>query len=134
MRYALMTIEKPRPSKTTAPGKPSPTRAGNVRKKAKRPPATKKWSQRVNETSDAMDLKDHVFKQGSARAIAASIKRSAERSNRRKSPPYRAAISMLTFYINRGGKNISASQRRKLERAKDELRTLFGKPAASVRA
>jgi hypothetical protein len=91
-----------------------------------------KWSQRVTETSDAMDLQANVFKR-TPRAIAASLKRSAERSHRRKSPPYRSAMSMLTFYINRGGRNLSAAQRAKLEKAKDELRRLFGKkPRASA--
>jgi hypothetical protein len=73
-----------------------------------------------------MDLEPSVFKR-SASAIAASLKRSAERSHRRKTSPFRSAMSMLTFYINRGGKNISASQRQKLERAKDELRKAFGR-------
>ncbi len=131
----MPTKKKPRAKTAKVTRRPSAARTTKPRKKApRRAGPTKKWSQRVTETSDAMDLKDNVFKQGSARAIASSIKRSAERSNRRKSPPYRAAISMLTFYINRGGKNISAAQRRKLERAKDELRTLFGKAAAPSRA
>jgi hypothetical protein len=103
------------------------------RKKATTRTGTNRWSKRVTETSDALDLKAAVFKLPSARAIAASLKRSAERSRRRKSTPYRSAISMLTFYINRAGSNISATQRRKLERAKDELRTLFRKPAAPGR-
>jgi hypothetical protein len=87
----------------------------------------RKWSQRVTDDSDAMTLKDGVFKLGSAHAIALSIKRSAESSNRRKSPPFRSAMSMLTFYENRGGKNLSAAQRKKLDGAKDELRKLFHK-------
>jgi hypothetical protein len=80
------------------------------------------------ETSDALDLDAGVFKQRSARAIAESLKRSAEQSARRKSSPFRSAMSMLTFYINRGGKNLTAERRRTLERAKDELRALFGRP------
>jgi hypothetical protein len=68
-----------------------------------------------------------VFKQRSAAAIARSLKRSAEQSHRRKSDPYRSAMSMLVFYINRGGKNLSASRRRMLEAAKGELRKAFGK-------
>lgn len=87
----------------------------------------KRWSQRVTETSDALTLDSGVFTKGSPRAIAQSLKRSAERSRRRKSSPYRSAMSMLTFYINRGGKGLSAASRKKLERAKDELRTLYGK-------
>ncbi len=91
----------------------------------------KKWSRRVMETSDALDLEKGVFKLRSPRAIASSLKRSAERSTRRKSAPFRSAMSMLVFYENRGGKNLSAAQRRKLEKAKDELRKLFKKPARS---
>jgi hypothetical protein len=87
----------------------------------------KKWSQRVTDTSDAMTLDKGVFTKGSAKAIARSIKHSAERSHRRKSSPYRSAMSMLTFYINRGGKGLSASRKAKLNKAKDELRALYGK-------
>lgn len=83
------------------------------------------------ETSDALDLDAGVFKQGSARAIAESLKRSAEQSTRRKSSPFRSAMSMLTFYINRGGKNLTAERRQTLERAKDELRALFGRSPPS---
>lgn len=88
--------------------------------------AAKRWSQRVTETSDAMTVEDGVFKR-SAKAIALSIKRSAEHSNRRKSAPFRSAMSMLTFYENRTGKNLTAAQREKLEVAKDELRALYDK-------
>lgn len=87
----------------------------------------RRWSQRVTETSDAMTLEQGVFKKGSPKAIARSLKRSAERSHRRKSAPYRSAMSMLTFYINRGGKGLSTSRKRTLEKAKDELRALYGK-------
>ncbi len=80
-----------------------------------------------------MTLEDSVFKLRSPRAIAASLKRSAENSHRRKSTPYRSAISMLTFYINRGGRNLSAAQQRKLESAKNELRALFGRGTARPR-
>jgi hypothetical protein len=86
----------------------------------------KKWSKHVTETSNAMDLEEGVFKK-SPRALAASLKRSVERSNRLKATPYRSAMSMLAFYENRAGKNLSAAQRAKLEQAKDELRALFGK-------
>lgn len=89
--------------------------------------AKKKWSQDVTENSDAMDLKDGVFKQRSARTIAASLKRSAEASDRRKSSPFRSAMSMLTFYINRAGDQLSDSRRKTLEKAKDALRKDFGK-------
>jgi hypothetical protein len=88
---------------------------------------TKKWSGRVTRESDALDLEHDVFKQTSAKKIAASLKRSAERSHRRKSAPYRSATSMLTFYINRAGKNLPARRKKVLENAKTELRKLFDK-------
>ena len=89
----------------------------------------KRWSQRVTDTSDALDLESGVFKGRSAKTIAASLKRSAERSTRKKSTPYQSAMSMLTFYLNRGGKQLSVGKKQTLERAKGELRVLFGKPA-----
>ena len=92
----------------------------------KRTPARKKWSAAVTEHSDALDLDREVFKK-SPTAIARSLKRSAERSHRRKSSPYRSAMSMLVFYINRAGKSLPASRKRTLMRAKDELRKQFGK-------
>jgi hypothetical protein len=81
----------------------------------------------VTEHSDALDLDANVFTQDDPKAIAASLKRSAEHSRRRKSEPYRSAMSMLTFYINRAGAALTAKRRRVLERAKDELRRAFGK-------
>ncbi len=95
-----------------------------------RSPAKAKWSQHVTETSDALDLQHDVFKLTDPKKIAQSLKRSAEHSDRRKSDPYRSAMSMLTFYINRAGHNLEAAQRKHLEDAKDELRALFDKPAA----
>lgn len=89
----------------------------------------KRWSQRVTETSDALTLEKGVFTRGSARSIATSLQRSAERSHKRKSSPYRSAMSMLTFYENRAGKTLPAASRRKLEGAKEELRKLYGKTA-----
>ncbi|MCW5622312.1 MAG: DUF3175 domain-containing protein [Burkholderiales bacterium] len=95
---------------------------------------TRRWSARVMQTSDALDLEKGVFTRRSPRAIARSLKRSAERSRRRKSTPFRSAMSMLNFYINRGGEGLSRSQRQVLERAKAELRKLYGRdPAGSVR-
>ena len=85
----------------------------------------RKWSAAVTRESDALDLEQGVFKKRSAREIAVSLKRSAERSTRRKAAPLRSAMSMLTFYINRAGKEVSDSRRRTLEKAKDELRKLF---------
>ncbi|ACI92210.1 conserved hypothetical protein [Afipia carboxidovorans OM5] len=89
----------------------------------------KKWSKHVTEKSDAFDLKKNVFKLDSPKAIARSLKRSAEESHRRKSDPYRSAMSMLVFYINRAGKNLPATRRKKLEAAKGELRKAFGRAA-----
>ena len=89
----------------------------------------RRWSQRVTETSDALTLEGGVFMKGTPRAIASSLKRSAEHSRRRKSDPYRSAMSMLVFYINRAGKNLPATRRKKLEAAKGELRKAFGKAA-----
>jgi hypothetical protein len=86
-----------------------------------------RWSQRVTHESDALDLDRGVFKLTSARKIAASLKRSAERSSRRKAGAYRSALSMLTFYINRAGKNLPKTERTRLERAKVELKRQFGR-------
>jgi hypothetical protein len=84
-------------------------------------------------TSNALDLERRVFTKRSARAIAQSLKRSAERSQRRKSAPFRSAMSMLNFHINRGGKGLPKSQRQVLERAKGELRKLYGREPAKAR-
>ncbi len=88
------------------------------------------WSQHVTETSNALDLEEKVFTKDSPREIAESLKRSAELSHRRKSDPYRSAMSMLTFYINRAGKNLSKQRRDRLEAAKDELRKIYGRPSS----
>jgi hypothetical protein len=87
----------------------------------------RKWSKHVTETSNALDLEQNVFELKDPKKIARSLKHSAEHSKRRKSSPYRSAMSMLTFYINRAGKNLPASQKRILERAKDALRIEFGR-------
>ena len=97
------------------------------RKKSKSKKKTKRWSQRVTETSDALTLEQGVFKMKTPRAIAASLKRSADASRRRKSDPFRSAMSMLVFYINRAGKGLSKTREQELEKAKDELRALYGK-------
>ncbi len=88
---------------------------------------SKRWSRDVTEHSNALDLEKDVFTKDSPRGIAESLKRSAEHSSRRKSDPYRSAMSMLTFYMNRAGKNLPKERKQKLEKAKDELRELFGK-------
>src|SRR5438477_364475 len=85
----------------------------------------RRWSSRVTRESDALDLKKDVFKQKDPKKIAASLKRSAERSTRRKANPSRSALSMLTFYINRAGKNLPESRKKTLERAKLELKHQF---------
>ena len=89
--------------------------------------ARRRWSREVTERSDALDLRTGVFTWKDPKWIAASLKRSAESSRRRKADPFRSALSMLTFYINRAGKNLPASRRRVLMRAKDELRKQFGR-------
>jgi hypothetical protein len=92
--------------------------------------APKRWSQKVTEHSDALDLEKGVFTFKDPKKIAASLKRSAEASKRRKADPFRSAMSMLVFYINRAGKNLSDEDRVRLEKAKDELRRAFGRKPA----
>src|SRR6476469_2460770 len=89
--------------------------------------STRRWAQRVTRESDARDLKRVVFTLTSAKKIAASLKRSAEHSSRRKAGAYRSALSMLTFYINRAGKTLPKTTRARLERAKVELKHQFGR-------
>ena len=93
----------------------------------------KRWSQRVTQTSHALDLEGGVFAQNDPRAIARSLKRSAERSRRRKADPFRSAMSMLNFYINRAGKKLPKAQRARLEAGKDELRALYRRPRRAAR-
>jgi hypothetical protein len=100
---------------------------------AKTKPSTKRWSQDVTEHSNALDLEQGVFTLKDPKEIAASLKRSAEASKRRKADPYRSAMSMLVFYINRAGKNLKEVDRARLEKAKDELRKAFGKETAGAR-
>jgi hypothetical protein len=88
----------------------------------------KRWSQKVTEKSNALDLKQGVFSKDDPRSIARSLKRSAERSRRRKSDPFRSAMSMLTFYINRAGSKLSRSTLKRLEAAKEALPDLYGRP------
>ena len=89
--------------------------------------SVRRWSQRVTKESDALDLEQGVFTLQDPKRIATSLKRSAERSSRRKAGAYRSALSMLTFYINRAGKTLPKTQRARLERAKIELRRQFGR-------
>ena len=90
---------------------------------------SRKWSTEVTVHSDALDLASQVFTKPTAEEIARSLKHSAEISNRRKSNPFRSAMSMLNLYINRAGRNLSPSRKRTLERAKTKLRGLFGRKA-----
>jgi hypothetical protein len=108
------------------PRAPKSARAKGAHSKSQRKSA-RRWSARVTRSSDALDLKRGVFNLKDPKRIAASLKRSAEQSARKKSGSYRSALSMLTFYINRAGRNLSAGRRKTLERAKDELRKQFGR-------
>lgn len=88
---------------------------------------TKRWSKHVTETSNSLDLENSVFKKDDPVAIARSLKQSANKSHRRKGTPFQSAMSMLNFYINRAGKNLPEHQLSVLEKAKDELRVVFGR-------
>jgi hypothetical protein len=101
---------------------------------AKRPSRRKRWSARVMRDSNALDLESAVFKKQSAKEIARSLKRSADRSKRRKSSPFRSAMSMLTFYVNRAGEKLPASRVKMLNAAKNELRKLYGRTPKTARA
>ena len=109
----------------TRPHKPSRKRAAGQTGRRKR--AGRYWSGRVTRDSDALDLDSGVFTWSDPKRIAASLKHSAEQSRRRKADPYRSALSMLIFYINRAGRNLPAPRRRTLEKAKTELRRQFGR-------
>lgn len=87
----------------------------------------RKWSQRVTQTSDALDLEPGVFTWDDPKRIALSLSQSAEASTRRKADPFRSAMSMLVFYINRAGRKLDRQQKQILEQAKQELRVLYGK-------
>jgi uncharacterized protein DUF3175 len=105
-----------------APRRRARRTAGTARRSGRR-----YWSRAVTQRSDALDLESRAFTWRDPKRIASSLKRSAERSRRRKSSPYRSAMSMLTFYINRGGRNLSPARKRILGRAKIELRRAFGR-------
>ena len=120
------TGERPRATAAKArQRKPAPKKSRRVQ--TTRRSATRYWSGRVTRESNALDLEGGVFTWKDPRRIAASLKRSAEESRRRKTEPYRSALSMLIFYINRAGRNLPASRRRTLEQAKIELRKQFGR-------
>ena len=107
-------------------------RKASKRKISKRKTSSRYWSQHVTEESDALTLEEGVFTKPTPRAVALSLRRSAEASHRRKSSPYRSAMSMLVFFINRAGKGLSKAEKTKLEKAKDELRALYGKQPAKT--
>jgi putative cell wall-binding protein len=90
------------------------------------------WSAKVTRESFALDLEEGVFTWGDPKRIAQSLKRSADTSTHRKAPPFRSAMSMLVFYINRAGRNLDKNQKHILEQAKDELRMLYGKGLGKV--
>ena len=115
-------------TRATSSRQPKKThRRASVRPRAK---SARKWSADVMKRSDALDLESGVFKKKSARQVALSLKRSAQASRRRKSTPFRSAMSMLSFEINRGGRTLSAERRRVLNQAKVELRRLFSREPA----
>jgi hypothetical protein len=102
-------------------------KTGGTRGKSRKRRPDRRWSGRVTRRSNALDLENGVFTWSDPKRIAASLKRSAEHSRRRKADPYRSALSMLVFFINRGGKNLPARRKRVLEQAKVELRRQFGR-------
>jgi hypothetical protein len=104
--------------------KPAKKKAAKKEKKSPR-----KWSAGVTEKSDALDLQSRIFKSKDPKKVARSLKRSSEKSKRRKGTPLQSAMSMLNFYINRAGKNLPAGQKKVLNKAKNELRQLYGRPA-----
>ena len=106
-------------------GKPASKKSSP--KKAAKKAAPKRWSKKVTETSDAMDLEKDIFKSKNPKKIAESVKSSAEKSKRKKTGPFQSAMSMINFYENRGGKNLSAAQKKVLDDSKNELRKLFGR-------
>lgn len=119
------TATKKTAAKKAAPKKTTTKKAAGKKTAAKK--STRKWSNKVTETSDALDLEQGIFEGNDPKKIAQSLKRSAKKSHRRKGTPLQSAMSMLNFYINRGGENITASKKKVLDDAKEELRQLFEK-------
>ena len=111
-------------SRTKTARKSTKVRKSSKASKARKG-SRKRWSAKITRTSDALDLQRGVFTRDDPKSIARSLKRSAEASHRRKADPYRSAMSMLTFYINRGGDQLTASRRKTMQSAKQELRRLF---------
>jgi Protein of unknown function (DUF3175) len=123
-RAATRKTTRETTAKKTAVRKAGSARSTSRKKSSASP---KRWSQRVTRESDALDLKRGVFTLTDPKNIAASLKRSAEHSARRKAGAYRSALSMLTFYINRAGRTLPKTQRDRLQRAKTELKRQFGR-------
>src|ERR1700716_4303036 len=126
----MATSSRKKASSKTARKSPRKTASKTTTRRkppAKRKASQKRWSQRVTKETDALDLKRGVFTLRDPKRIAASPKRSAERSSRRKAGAYRSALSMVTFYVNRAGKTLPKTQRERLERAKVELKRQFGR-------
>jgi hypothetical protein len=117
----------PKKSAAQKPGRRTKTARKAATKKSAATRSSGRWSQKVTKQSDALDLKRGVFTLTDPKKIAASLKRSAEHSSRRKTGAYRSALSMLTFYINRAGKTLPKTQRDRLQRAKAELKHQFGR-------
>jgi hypothetical protein len=111
-----------------ATAKPSAVRKARAQAARGARSKSRYWSADVTAHNDALDLDPGVFKRGDARSIARSLKRSADQSRRRKASPFQSAMSMLTFYINRAGKALTAAQRSRLQAAKLQLRALYGRP------
>lgn len=99
----------------------------SARNRRRRNTGARRWSQRVTDSSDAMDLEPQVFRDGNATQIAESLKTSSLHSRRRKGTPFQSAMSMLNFYINRAGRNLPRTRRETLQRAKRQLRIAFGR-------
>jgi hypothetical protein len=116
-------------SKQSSKGKQKRSTSARKKSTSERPRKSKgkKWSGKVTAASNAMDLEENIFKSNSAKHIASSVKKSAERSKRRKGTALQSAMSMLNFYENRAGKNLSSTRKETIDRAKGELRKLFGK-------
>jgi hypothetical protein len=118
-------------TKKSAARKTAKTKKAAIKKKAVPPKkaekSVKKWSAKVTKHGNALDLEQNIFESRDPKKIAESLKRSAEKSKRKKGTPFQSAMSMLNFYINRAGKNLEAGQKETLEKAKDELRHAFGR-------
>jgi hypothetical protein len=114
-------------AKRAAAKRGSAPRGRATKQRAAAQPRQKYWSGEVTRHSDALDLKSRVFTWRDPKRIARSLKQSAERSKRRKAGPFQSAMSMLNFYLNRGGRNLPAERKRVLDQAKTELRRLFGR-------